>query len=110
MDDLPGGSSRLTAEDETSGLHLTVEPYGTIEPVIMYENAVVGFSLRYDACKYSGKNCDPGEDKGDMNITFNFSNEDVWAIKVNISLHFVLLILLQHIHLILIYYFVHHRF
>ena len=68
----------LTASD----LVLSVEPYGRIDPIIMYKNSTVKFKIRYKDCLYSGISCKMTKDLGDIKLTFNFGNKESWAVEV----------------------------
>ena len=61
---------------------ISVEPFGMIDPVKMYETSRVTFSIRHKECLYQGINCKTSRPLGDVEVHFRFANEESWALEV----------------------------
>ena len=77
--------STILANISSTDLVLFVEPYGKIDPIIMYETRRIGFSIRHKECLYEGIYCANKHVK-DINLTFELTNDESWALEVEILL------------------------
>ena len=48
----------------------------------MYETSKVSFSMRYKECLYEGISCKTSKNLGDIQLTFQFADKDIWALEV----------------------------
>lgn len=67
-----------------SDLVISIEPYGAIDPVMMYETSKVALSMRYKDCLCEGIEC--RTTKGDIKLQFQFADEESWALEVMVAL------------------------
>ena len=65
-----------------SDLVLSVEPFGKIDKIMMYETSKVSFSMRYKECLFEGISCKTRRQMGDIKLTFQFADPDIWALEV----------------------------
>ena len=66
-----------------------MEPYGKIDKIKMYETSKVSFSMRYKECLYEGISCRTSKNLGDMQLTFQFADRDIWALEVTPTFFFI---------------------
>ena len=67
---------------DESDFVISVEPFGMIDPVKMYETSRLTFSIRHKECLYQGINCKTSKPLGDVKVHFRFANEESWALEV----------------------------
>ena len=65
-----------------SDLVLSVEPFGKIDKIMMYETSKVSLSMRYKECLFEGISCKTRRQMGDIKLTFQFADPDIWALEV----------------------------
>ena len=66
----------------STDLVLSVEPFGKIDKIVMYETSKVSFSMRYKECLFEGISCTTTKKLGDIRLTFQFADQDIWALEV----------------------------
>ena len=69
-----------------SDLVLSVEPFGKIEKIMVYETSKVSFSMRYKECLFEGISCKTRRQMGDIKLTFQFADPDIWALEVTLNI------------------------